>query len=448
MRTDDFDGPKSQDAEDNRPDVLAADEDAALGRDHDGDGFNEFDSPLPGQKSSGSLAEIWRNNPILKLGIIGVGVIAVVAALIMFGGGSKDNDQSRVGNAIKQNEAPGNDTTEAYRDAINEVNQQRLDQALQTGQSTMPIPVSTDPTSTQQGGMDSPPVDLADPLAGWRSGNQQTGPEATLSPDSPQLTGGMPGQGQQQQQLMPQGPDPAAVDALASAMNQQMASILEKHAIKGAQIISVTQKDYYSAKSDGTGAGAGGSEDVEVKEILIPAGTIVYAQTLTESNTDAPGPVLVRLSSGPLTGSRMLGTFNNTEDYLILEFNTIVVNGVSQAINAVALDPKTTLPAVATEVDRRYWRRVLLPAAARFIEGMGDAVAQREQTIVMNDNSTVSTTPDLNTREELAAGLAEGTQELADELDREGDRTKIMIKVHAGTPVGILFLEPVLKEDQ
>ena len=79
-------------------------------------------------------------------------------------------------------------------------------------------------------------------------------------------------------------------------------------------------------------------------------------------------------------------------------------------------------------------------------EGMGNAIAQREQTVVVNGDTSVSSQPDLNTKEELAAGLAEGTSELADELDREADSTKVMIKVHAGTPIGILFIEPVLKD--
>jgi len=86
--------------------------------------------------------------------------------------------------------------------------------------------------------------------------------------------------------------------------------------------------------------------------------------------------------------------------------------------------------------------------AARFIEGMGQAIAQREQTVVVSDGVTTSSQPDLGTREELAAGLAAGTQELGNELDREAGRTKVMIKVHAGTPIGILFLEPVIKQDE
>ncbi|MCB1538625.1 MAG: hypothetical protein H6865_03865 [Rhodospirillales bacterium] len=414
------------------------------------DGFNEFDAPGHGQKG-GTLGEMWRNNPIIKLGVIGVGVVAVVAAFVIFGMGGKQDDQSRVGTALKEHEAPGNDTTEAYRDAINEVNQQRLDQAVQTGQSTMPIPVSDNTDNSLQDGSGTPPASMDDPLAGWRSGSQQSGPDPTLEPTSPQLVGGN-GQGGNgaQQQVMPSGPDPQAVDALANAMTQQMQQILDKHKILPPQIMQVTSADYLEQKAQKASSSTGGASTAQnapvVKEILIPAGTIVYAQTLTEANTDAPGPVLARLSSGPLAGARILGSFKDTEDYLILDFNTVVVNGISQSVNAVAIDPKTTLPALASEVDRRYWRRVLLPAAARFIEGMGNAIAQNEQTVVVTADTTTVSQPKLNTREQVAAGLAAGTSKLSEELDNEGNRTKVMIKVNAGTPIGVLFLEPVVKD--
>jgi len=446
MRTDDFNGPKSQDNFEQRPDAQEDMRATMTSDDESGDGFSEFDAPLPGQTNAGgnSLGELWRTNPFIKIAAVGVAVIAIFVGLVMFGGEEAAGPESRVGSALEEREAPGAETSEAYRDAINEVNQQRLEEAMQTGESTMPIPVATPDTTPVTPAFEEPPVALDDPLEGWR-GTEQTS-QPTIDPNSPQFAS--PEQ-QAAMQRGPMGPDPAAVDALAGAMSAQMQSILDKHQIRGPQIMAVTDKDYYSKLAEGATSNVDEAMDiVEIQEILIPAGTIVYAQTLTESNTDAPGPVLARISSGPLTGARILGTFNDTDEYLRLEFNTVVVDGISQSANAVALDPKTTLPAVVTEVDRRYWRRVIFPMAARFIEGMGQAIAQREQTVVVSDGVTTSSQPDLGTREELAAGLAAGTQELGNELDREAGRTKVMIKVHAGTPIGILFLEPVIKQDE
>lgn len=435
MRTDDFqDDVMPSDPSEPRPDK-SIDVDGA-------EDFNEFDQPAT--QGGNSLGELWRNNPLIKIAVITIGVVVLIAGYMMFGGSNNETPKSNVGAALQQSEAPGGPTSEAYTDAINNMNQQRLDQAQMTGESHVDIPTGGTPVPTTQPSLEEPPVSLQDPLADWRADVQQPinqGPQL-------QQTGGVQQQGTSQipQQPAVIGPDPAAVDALAQAMNQQMAAILNKHQIMGPQIMTVTPADFFKPEETNTSTTTTTTEEVE--EILVPAGTIVYAQTLTEANSDVPGPVLARISSGALTGSRVLGDFQTTETKLVLNFNKVVIRGITYDIDAIALDPKTTLPAVATDVDHRYWKRFILPAAARFIEGMGDAIANREQTNVSVNGSTVtSSKPDLNTTEELAAGFADGTASIAEDLDAEGDDVQPLVRVHAGTPVGILFLEPVIKQE-
>ena len=191
-------------------------------------------------------------------------------------------------------------------------------------------------------------------------------------------------------------------------------------------------------------AAAGEGEEI----ILIPAGTIEYAQTITEANTDAPGPVLVQLASGPLKGAKLIGSFESTENFLILKFSMIVIDGVNYETDAVALDPGTANPGVITEIDRRYFRRVILPAAAEFVEGVASAVAQSESTTVTVEGGTTSSTEeDLDLNQELATGVESLGSEIGDALDEEADRLEPLLRLAAGTPVGILFVQPVVDEE-
>jgi len=447
MRTDDFEDIKPQDTSDGTPDIVEVEE---------GDGFSEFDSPS--NKGGKSLGELFRDNPIFKIVLIIIVVAGLVSAFLIFGG-KGDAPKSEVGSAIQDREAPGQQTTEDYRNAVDEVNQQRLEQAQRNGESTIPIQTAG-PDSTNVNGLnEEPPVTIDDPLKDYRFGAQTDGANQPIDPNAlqPVLTNNPNQQNGQQQQQVAMGPDPAAVDALAIAMGEQMKGILGKHEIRSAQIIGVTDmKALREARaaalknnSDTNGVG-NGSDNVTAEEppveIIIPAGTIVYAQTLTEANSDVPGPVLARLASGPLAGSRILGTFDNADEYLTLNFNTVVVKGISQSVNAVALDPKTTLPAVATDIDHKYMTRFVLPAAASFIEGMGDAIAQSEQTVTVNNGTSSSSQSDLNTKQELASALADGTSKVGESLDQQASQAKIGVKVRSGTPIGILFLEPVVKE--
>jgi intracellular multiplication protein IcmE len=188
------------------------------------------------------------------------------------------------------------------------------------------------------------------------------------------------------------------------------------------------------------------ADDIVVENVLIPAGSINYAQVLIEANSDVPGPVLVQLMSGPLAGARMIGRFNVQNEYLVLTFNSIVIEGLNQQVNAIALDPATSLPGVATEVNRRYWSRVLLPAGARFLEGIGAAIAEDTQTTVtVSGDTVIEETEALDFEQELGRGVEEGFGEIADFMDERGNEVQTLVRVARGTPIGVFFTQPVVE---
>lgn len=180
-----------------------------------------------------------------------------------------------------------------------------------------------------------------------------------------------------------------------------------------------------------------------IPDIFINAGDIAYAQVITEANSDVPGPVLARVLSGPLAGARMIGQFTVSEEYMVVTFTMAVKDNIEYPINAMAINPDTTLPAVASDVDHHYFARVFLPAAARFVEGFAEAVADQGGTTVTVDGETVTEeNNDLDTEEELLAGLEEAATLVSDELERDANRP-ITVKLERGTPIGLLFLERV-----
>jgi intracellular multiplication protein IcmE len=182
----------------------------------------------------------------------------------------------------------------------------------------------------------------------------------------------------------------------------------------------------------------------QVENIILPAGTIEYGQLLIEANTDAPGPVLAQIVSGPLRGSRVLGSFTSTDEYLTLEFSQLVLDGISYQVQAVAIDPNTTLPGIITEIDRKYFTRVILPMAAEFVTGFTDAISESGSTSVfISDSSVTQSTEDKDSRQEVSSGISEAGDKLSEILEEEADRAQPMLRVAAGTPLGVLFVQPV-----
>ena len=258
------------------------------------------------------------------------------------------------------------------------------------------------------------------------------------------------------------GPQPPPVDPnadvkqnLAKAMAGQMEAILEQKSIKQARLEGVSPPDWIEqkrkeaadakAEEEAAALSANNAGDVA---ILLPAGTVEYAQLMTEANTDAPGPVLAQIVSGPLAGSRVIGAFKASDEYITLQFSTVVVDGIAYGTDAIALDPKTANPGMITEIDRKYFKRVILPAAAAFIEGMGGAIAETGSTtltVSTGGAASTSTTEDLDTKQEFFKGVEEAADKIGELLDEEADRAEPMLRVAAGTPMALLFVKPVQK---
>lgn len=436
-------------------------------KDDDFDSFddNNFDD-FGSQKS---LKEGMQNNPLLKIFLVVAVLIAVIAAIFIFGG-KEDEEKSQVGRGLDKRETLGGEISQNYADVLETVNEQRREEALQTGESSIAMLVNPEETELLTPSEELPPYKDYDPLSSFRVANTPTTTPEPVTDQEPVLLAPEEIFPQQQPVLSP---SPEAVQALAQAMAANVDSILNQHTPGSISTIQVSEKDYFEQQaaakleaqtqnlissgqmvdSDGDGIPDthmvvnGETGDVVIQTILIPAGTINYGQILIEANSDVPGPVLAQLVSGPLSGARLIGGFTVASDTLVLTFNTIVVDGISQTINAIAIEPTTTLPGVATEVDQRYFKRVLLPAAARFMEGVGAAIAQDSQTTVtVSGDTVIEESKSLDFKQELGAGVDEAFQEIADFMSDEADATPVLVRVARGTPVGIFFLEPVLEE--
>ncbi len=419
-----------------------------------------------------NLKEIWEQNPSLKMFAIVAGIgVFLIAFMVLGSGGSsnkpKDSDRSIVRQTADVSHVPG--TTElppAYEEALRQANERSAEMAAATGGSAIPTPIAR-PTERIEAPVQT---EKADPLAEWRREAEQRRLERekleeerrrqaeeqrriTL-PEPVRVAAPTPVQ--PQNPPLPTGPTPDQIQQIAQGLQQQMQTILETQIPKESVVVSMNiqpgykMEKYFPPEPPPPGATPvsannpmGGMGANKPTLPLIPAGSIAYAQIITEANSDVPGPVLAEVASGPLAGGRAIGSFQVAEKHLVVQFNRIVKDGIEYPVQAYALDPGTTLPGVVSDVNNHYFTRVFLPAAAKFISGFAEAATQKDTQVVVSNGTVVSeSSNELDTEEQLLKGAKEAGQKLSQIVD-EGARRPRTIRIFAGTRVGILFLNSV-----
>lgn len=387
-----------------------------------------------------SLGDMWRHSPLMKVGVVVAAFIAIVGGLVLFGGKKEEQKQSVAasGSDVKGKVGQGQ-MTEQMKKEMQDYNINQIEEAIQKGGSALPVPITP-----PRGGVlvDDTETTADDPLERWRKIQEERQKRAAQqeAPDLPKVD-----------------PNAETIDALAQAMLSQMQGLTENMPEPQTKFKIVTSDDYLNqqnaddvqASSDTAQQDDGQAAEQKPLKVIVPAGTIAYGQLMIEANSDAPGPVLAMIAGGPLSGDRLLGEFTvEDQGFLVIEFKTLVRNGLSQDIQAVAINPSTTTTGMVTEYNGRYFKRVLLPAAAEFISGFAEAVANSGTTNVsVSGDTVVQNDLPQDTKQEAYAGLQKGADEVSDFMKDAADNTEPLVKVAAGTPIGILFTTPVTEED-
>lgn len=411
--------------------------------------MNKGQETKPSAKES--LMEAWRNKPIFKLVVIMVGVGAALALVLGTVTPDRKPIETSVARAPALSEAPGGEASPFFIEQNTQANMDRADSALHTGGSAMPTPVGHDVTGTID-------TNKKDPLVEFREETERLRNElrAEQQQNAQQLK-------LLQQQMAAQtvatnvagagGGRNMEDDSLARAMQKQMESLMDSWTPRtakfvngyGAQEKSTAQLRRESSVQvrDDSRESRRSSYDDTSERTVVPAGTVNYIQLLTEANSDIPGPILAQILSGPLSGGRAIGRFQVQNDYLVLTFNLVSHKGKEYQIDALALDPDTTLGGMATEVDHRYFSRVLLPAAGSFISAFGQAMSETDTSTTVNDGSVVQDKAKKGMKEAIYQGIGEAGDTISQFFKNEANNIKTLVRVAVGTPMGLFFLTPV-----
>ena len=212
------------------------------------------------------------------------------------------------------------------------------------------------------------------------------------------------------------------------------------------------------ASGEGRGGGSGAAEErgstpvsassiarTMPQQVLVPAGRGIYAHTVVAVNSDTGGPIVLQADSGPIAGDRLIGTFGRagSSDLLVVRVQSLVHNGQSIPVDGVVIAPDSMETAVATSVDQHYFSRFILPAAAAFVQGLGQAIATTSNTqSVLSPFGGAAYSTHLNIDQQLGVAAGVAGSRVGAALNQAAPRGST-VNLGANAGVGIMFLANV-----
>ncbi len=191
-----------------------------------------------------------------------------------------------------------------------------------------------------------------------------------------------------------------------------------------------------------TGTSSTSSASRRAGRVLMPADRGVYAINKLAVSSDGGGPVIVEAGSGPIAGDRMRGAFEQKGDRLVVMLNSLTHNGRDIPIQAIVVTPDTMENTVASRVEQHYLERFALPAAAAFVAGLGQALAQSNTTSVLSPFGGATGFTRLNLGQQLGVAAGVSGAQIGQTLQQSAPK-KATVYLDANTPVGVVFLATV-----
>lgn len=178
--------------------------------------------------------------------------------------------------------------------------------------------------------------------------------------------------------------------------------------------------------------------------VLVPAGRGVYAHPVLALNSDTSSPAVFQVDSGPLAGDRMIGSFAKQSDRLVIHIGSVIHRGQQITCDGVVIAPETMEAGVASGIDEHYVSRFLLPAAAAFVAGLGQAIEQTSNSVaVLSPFGGATTTNQLNIQQQLGVAAGVAAAQIASALNAEAPKGPT-ITLEPNVAVGVMFLSDVV----
>lgn len=370
-------------------------------------------------------------DPGAKKNLIFVGVVAAVAiGFVVFagfiGGGEKPGEQSNLGSLGGRVDSQGGQLigeNQKYTEALKNANLEGADRATDSGKSFFP----DQPNELGEGAKkkDAPAVtEERHPVA----------ETAAAQPNEYQRASYEKQQAQAEVQREPMVDGPDAAWNLVSRKYVWLRDKAEEKAEESGPKDGLAQAAMAAATATAQKSPTDTSPTLPVT-FLEPYGAVL----LSPIDTDKPGLVRARVTTGPAKGLVMAGQATRKGDYVNVTFTGGVLNGVSYSFTAYAMDTQTADSYLEGKVDRKYFARYGLPIILAAVNAAGQVAANTGSTTAVGASSTTVSTPQPETKQIASAAIGAAAGTVSENLKSERNELAPRVQIPNGQGIAVVF---------
>lgn len=367
----------------------------------------------------------WRGSPQTGL-LIGLGLAGLGLYLWLNGSpGIPIPSVAQAPRAAAVESAPGGPQTPEYARLQALANDDRATRARPSGGSAMPSPGTLESVASPAA---TPPVTTAPAPPAARPDRRPAPPPAPPAP-------------------------PPRDEALLRAMETQMKELIayrdRRFTPPPTRLVALIEPKAPRAAAAPESAMAGERPARPDARGGLRPGDLLHAVLQTAIHSDEPGPVRARVVGERFRDAILLGSLEqlpapvgSRPERVLVRFRSLTLpNGATATLDAYAVDPATGRTALATDVDHHYAARWGALIAASFLEGYGQAVANRHRIVTVGPLGNVISVPSDGIDHEQIAREALGTvgARLGEAVGPQFNRPNT-IRVDAGTAIGVLVV--------
>lgn len=372
-------------------------------------------------------------DPGAKKNLIFVGVVAAVAiGFVVFagfiGGGEKPGEQSNLGSLGGRVDSQGGQLigeNQKYTEALKNANLEGADRATDSGKSFFP----DQPNELGDGAKKkdtSAVLEERRPVA----------ETAAAQPNEYQRVGY---ERQQAQAEVQRGPMVDGPDSAWNLVSRKLVWLRDKAEESSIEESSI-KDGLAQAATAATGTATAQQNPVEASPALPVTFLEPYgAVLLSPIDTDKPGLVRGRVTTGPAKGLVMAGQATRKGDYVNVTFTGGVLNGVSYSFTAYAMDTQTADSYLEGKVDRKYFARYGLPIILAAVNAAGQVATNTGATTVVGASSTTVSAPQPETKQIAAAAVGAAAGTVSENLKSERNELAPRVQIPNGQGIAVVF---------